>query len=181
MITADTVRYLASYIDHSADMTRDSLQFSPTFSNKKLLEVPLFPDDGFNPRSTIRVTVGMEMSGDESTGYDHNPRIGIVDGEHSNMFELSDGGHCSLYKGERHHVEPVSVPGPYKNITFHYELIFTPFYRYGTCSSTTENGGYLTSGVFSNQLDFTKGLNLVVFGDGSSDMYKFYYFLVETL
>ena len=180
MITADTVRYLASYIDHSAAIVHDSLLFSPSTSNQKLLVVPLFTDDEINPRSTIRITVGMEMSGDESTGYNHDPRVGIADGAHSNAFELSDGGHCSLYKGEKHHTGPINLP-PYKNVTFHYELIFTPFYRYGTCSSTTESGGYLSSGTFYNQLDLAKGLNFVVFGDGSSDLYRFYYILIETL
>lgn len=182
MVTAETVRYLASYIDHSATIVHDALQFTPTSSNEKLLVVPLFPGDEINPRSTIRVTVGMEVSGDESTSYNHDPRVGIADGEHSNLFELSDGGHCSLYKGEKHNVGPISMPGPsYKNVTFHYELIFSPFYRYGTCSSTSESGGYISSGTFYNQVDLTEGLNFVVFGDGSSDMYRFYYFLIETL
>ena len=180
MITSDTVRYLASYIDQSATLYKSYIKFGSGYQDEKLLEVPLMTEGQVNPRSTIRVTVGLEDSsgGSAIVDTDNSPRVGIEDGVYSNVFELKDAGTCHLYSGEKHHEGPMAVDSV--NVTAQYELIFTPFYRFGACSSA-KNGGYVSSGVFKSQIDLTKHMNLVVFRSDAHEEYSFSYFLVEII
>ena len=57
-------------------------------------------------------------------------------------------------------------------------MVFDPIHNFGTCST---NNGFSTNGKFSNHVDPSKGLSLVVHRDHAEEEYNFHYFLVEFL
>ena len=61
-----------------------------------------------------------------------------------------------------------------------FTFLFSPFYKYGACSSA-QDGGYLNVGTFNNQVDPTTGLNLVVYRNHAAENYQFHSFLIEIL
>ena len=67
-----------------------------------------------------------------------------------------------------------------RRVSPQFTLLFSPFYKYGACSSA-QDGGYLNVGTFNKQVDPTTGISLVVYRHDASEQYKFNYFLVETL
>ena len=67
-----------------------------------------------------------------------------------------------------------------RRVSSQYTLLFTPFYKYGACSSA-QDGGYLNVGTFNKQVDPTTGLSLVIQRSGALERYHFNYFLIEIL
>ena len=61
-----------------------------------------------------------------------------------------------------------------------YTFLFTPFYKYGACSSA-QDGGYLNVGTFNKQVDPTTGLSLEILRTDALEQYHFNYFLIEIL
>lgn len=129
-----------------------------------------------DPRSTIRVTVGLKP---HTPIVNSDNRISITDGTNSNTFIIRDRDNypntaCYPFLGTH---ENVQVPSgtPQAN---QYEFLFKPFHRYGVCSSA-QQGGYVNPGRFNNQLDISKGLDLVIQRDHKGETYNYYYFIVE--
>ena len=58
-----------------------------------------------------------------------------------------------------------------RRVSPQFTFLFSPFYKYGACSSA-QDGGYLNVGTFNNQVDPTKGINLVIHGD--NDLHENY-------
>ena len=122
------------------------------------------------------MTVGLTpVSGDS------DPRIGISDGVNENKFIIADAGNyatsppCYVHKGI-HENNLVTT----RTASSQFTLLFSPFYKYGACSSA-QDGGYLNVGTFNNQVDPTNGLNLEVYRQHAPEQYKFSYSLVEIL
>ena len=60
-----------------------------------------------------------------------------------------------------------------------FTFLFKPAERFGACSSA-QQGGYVNVGLFNNQLDLSKGINLAFYrGNERHEDYYFYYALVE--
>ena len=67
-----------------------------------------------------------------------------------------------------------------RRVSPQFTFLFTPFYKYGACSSA-QDGGYLNVGTFNDQVNPTMGINLVIYRSGAHEQYRFRYFLIEIL
>ena len=117
----------------------------------------------------------------EPVSGDSDPSIGISDGVNTNTLIIWDKGNyniyppCSILEGS-HEDNRVTT----RRVSPQFTLLFSPFYKYGACSSA-QDGGYLNVETFNNQVDPTNGLSLEVYRQHALEQYKFSYFLVEIL
>ena len=176
LITPGNVRYLANFIDSSTTIGSRSIRFGSRTANEKLLQVPIAAAGELDAHASIRVAVGLTpVSGDS------DPRIGISDGVNLNKFVIVDTHNyatlppCYVTDGTRENKLVTT-----RRVSSQFTLLFSPFYKYGACSSA-QDGGYLNVGTFNNQVDPTSGLNLVIYRSGAHEQYRFRYFLVEIL
>ena len=154
------------------------MQFSnPAGGYNKLLEVPLADPMQLDRHATVRITVALQPS-----RADHDPQFGLSDGTKQAMFALMDPSNyvnhspCYVRSGSHDNVlVPTSTPPPAE-----YTLLFNPYLGYGSCS-TAQVGGYVNTATFSNILDYSKALNLIVYSDNDRESYVFKSILVEFL
>ena len=98
-----------------------------------------------------------------------------------NRFRIVDIGNygsdtpCGILEGS-HENNRVTT----RRVSSQFTFLFSPFYKYGACSSA-QDGGYLNVGTFNKQVDPTTGLNLVIQRSGALEQYQFNYFLIEIL
>ena len=176
LITPGNVRYLASFIDSSATIDTRSIRFGSGTANEKLLQVPIAAAGELDAHASIRVTVGLTpVSGDS------DPSFGLSDGSNENKFFVVDAGNyrssppCYVIDGS-HENKRVRT----RTVSPHFTFLFSPFYKYGACSSA-QDGGYLNVGTFNKQVDPTNGLSFVVYRNHAPENYRLHYFLVEIL
>ena len=150
-------------------------------TQEKLLEVPLVAAGEFDPRTTVRITVGLDPTA-ANAGTDVDHIIGLTDGNNENLMRISDTAnlnqgvrYCLLdnSQSENPPLGVIEVPGVVTSL-------FQPFYRYGACS-TANNAGYTNVGTFNTQLDISNGISFTVSGDNEPESYRYYYFLIEML
>ena len=67
-----------------------------------------------------------------------------------------------------------------RRVSSQFTFLFSPFYKYGACSSA-QDGGYLNVGTFNKQVDPTTGLSLLIQRGDALEQYQFNYFLIEIL
>ena len=178
LISADTVRFYASFIHSIATITDKTIQFGAGYSNAELLRVPLAAPGELTPDAIIQITVGINPP-----NADNDPIVGITDGVNRNQFQLvehgrpSTTGHqnpCEIYGGS-HNGRSAPRGNP---VAGQYVLLFDPLHRFGSCST---NNGFATDGKFNSQVDASKGLSMVLHKSSSNEQYTFHYFLVEYL
>ena len=139
--------------------------------------MPIAAPGELNPQAMIRITVGMNPP-----VADNDPFVGITNGVYRNQYQLVEDGRslggsynpCEIYQGS-HNGRLAPLGNPVAGV---YVMLYDPIHRFGTCSTNT---GFATAGKFSNFVDASKGLSLVVHRDASSEQYTFHYFLVEFL
>ena len=162
-MTPDNIRFFASFLHPSADIQERVISFGPTTTIEKLLEVHLGEID---PKATISITVALNKSHPNTLGTDSDLRVGISDGTTDNLQFIFDVNNyvnlppCQPLNGEHDNVlvsNGTQVPAIFK-------LIFFPFYKYGACE-TAQEGGYINTGTFNNQIDTSKPLSLRVYSD----------------
>ena len=177
LISPDTVRYHASFIDSSVTINDLTIHFGTGHTGEELLRVPIAAPGELKPHSLIRITVGLNPPSS-----DNDPKVGISDGSYRNQFFLveyaashySTVNPCRVYNGAQN-----GRSGPAGNpIAGEYSLLFDPEHRFGSC---TTNNGFNTDGKFIQQIDTSKELNLVVHRDSGTQQYTFHYFLVEII
>ena len=146
-------------------------------ANEKLLEVSLGEVD---TRATIIITVGLDNSHPNTPTVDSDFNIGISDGTTQNLQHIVDINNYPDYppcralnadQDNRLVSNGTKVPAVIR-------LIFTPFYKYAACE-TAQEGGYVNTGTFNDQIDTTKPLLLHVQRDGAGEQYFIRYFKVE--
>ena len=130
--------------------------------------------------SSIRVTVAFD---NPTSGVDHDPRISLTDGTNKNQFRIRDTNSysteppCELWGATNQEsttiISDSRVP---HQVTF----LFSPSTKFGACY-TAHDGGYVTAGVFDDQLVLSDGLSLQINRDVAAQTYTFLYFLVEFL
>ena len=152
------------------------MQFTASSSDIKLMEVPLAGPMQLDRYVTVRITVSLKPA----TG-DSDPGFGLTDGTNQTRFSLVDTSNyidhspCyvhPLFGTHDNILVPASTPPPAE-----YTLLFNPYLGYGQCS-TAQVGGYVNTATFS-QLDFSKGLSLIIHADGVGESYTFKSILVE--
>ena len=175
LISADTVRFYASFIHSSATITDKTIQFGAGSHQEELLRVPIAAPGELTPDAMIRITVGINPP----SGADNDPGVGISDGVNRNQFWLVEhgggsGNPCELYQGSLNgRTAPLGNP-----VAGTYVLLFDPLHRFGSCSS---NNGFASDGKFNNRVDASKSLSMVLYRDTGSEQYTFHYFLIEFL
>ena len=177
LLTPDNIRYFASYLHSSVDIQDRVIHVGPGSLNEKLLEVPLGEID---PRATIIITVGLDKSHPNTPGTDSDINVGISDGTTDNTQYIVDANNygslppCRPINAEHDDVL-VSSGTPVPAIV---KLIFTPFYKYGACE-TAQEGGYINTMTFNDQIDTSKPLFLRWFRDNAGEEYFVHFFDVE--
>ena len=178
LITPSNVRYLANFIHSGATIDSQSIRFGSGRGNEKLLQVPIAAAGELDAHASIRITVGLTPASGDS-----DPGIGISDGVNVNRFIILDTSNynnyapCYIFPTEGSQENKLVTT---RRVSPHFTFLFSPFYKYGACSSA-QDGGYLNVGTFNKTVDPTNGLSFVVYRNNAPEQYKFSYFLVETL
>ena len=173
-LTPDNIRYFASYLHTSVDIQDRVIHVGPGTEQEKL------PLGEIDPRATIIITVGLDKSLPNTPGVDSDLRIGISDGTTDNVQFIVDVNNYVDNSPCR------PLPGVHDNILVSsgtqgpatVKLIFTPFYKYGACE-TAQEGGYINTGTFDDQIDITKPLFLRWYRDHAGESYFLHYLRVE--
>ena len=176
-LTPDNIRYFASYLHTSVDIKDRVIHVGPGTQQEKFLEVPLGEID---PRATIIITVGLDKSHPNTPGTDSDLHIGISDGTTDNVQIIVDVNNYNTVSPCRPstgvHDNTLVSSGTQGPAT--YKLIFTPFYKYGACE-TAQEGGYINTGTFDDQIDTTKPLFLRWYRNHAGESYFLHYLRVE--
>lgn len=176
MIRADNVRQVCSYYDNSLTTDR-KIKFGTGSSYEKLLECPLPRIEDIH--ATVRMTVAIDPP--TPTHFtDRDPYVGLTDGTKLNRIVLYNRGHstsCVLDNASEQ--DNTRVPSN-SAVPSYYTLIFTPYPCYGACY-TAQNGSYMNTGWFRDQMVMTKPLSLVVYRQNSHEQYSFNFIIVEIL
>lgn len=187
LINGGNVQGLSSFIHSSYTTDGRNMRFVPGTAYEMLLEVPLVGMGQLNMDTTIRITVGRSRLPQNPLVTDNEPRVGLSDGNTVNDFHLEDPVNydstppslppCKPVAGI-HDNTLVSNNSPLPN---QYTLLFKPYSKYGACY-TAQDGGYVNTAEFTNQMIITQPLSLVLHGgDEPNEGYTFHYFLVEIL
>ena len=176
LVEPDTVKFYASFIHSSATITDTTIQFGAGTDHEEILRVPIAAPGELNPRAMIRITVGMNPP-----VADNDPIVGITDGVNRNQYQLVLDGRSSIS------VNPCSIRAGTQNgrtaphgdpVAGTYVMLYDPIHRFGSCST---NNGFATAGKFTDFVDASKGLSLIVHRHNDYELYTFHYFLVEFL
>ena len=138
--------------------------------------MPIAAPGELNPQAMIRITVGMNPP-----VADNDPAVGITDGVYRNQYYLVEHGSSTInlnpcnIRGGAHNGRSAPHGNPVAGV---YVMLYDPIHRFGTCSTNT---GFATAGKFTDFVDATKGLSLVVHRNNAAETYTFHYFLVEFL
>ena len=157
-----------------------TIHVGPGAAEEELIRVPLAAPWELDPNSSLRITVGLIPI---NPAVDSDPMVGLSDGVTMNCFKLHDQTNYGAYS-PCNLVDPSSddnrpVPSSSQQ-PMQYVLMFEPFHRYGACY-TAQGGGYVNTGTFANQLDISKGVDLVVLRNNQPEQYNFLYFIVEKI
>ena len=143
--------------------------------------MPLIPAGRFTRNDSIAVQITAVMNGSMLNERDRDPEVGITDHTTINMFRIHD---IYNYPGYPPCV-PLSASGMLQRtvpngrpIPDQFTFLLKPAERFGACSSE-QQGGYVNVGIFNDQLDLSRGINLQIRKEDSPEDYLFYYFLVE--
>ena len=177
-LTPDNIRYFASFLHPTISVQDRVIHFGAgTVTNEMLLEVPLGEVD---TRATIIITVGLDNSHPNTPTVDSDFTIGISDGTNKNLQYIVDITNypnlapCYPTNGDQDNrlvSTGTKVPALFR-------LIFTPFNRYAACE-TAQEGGYVNTGRFNDQIDTTKPLLLRVQRGDVGEQYFIRYLRVE--
>ena len=122
------------------------------------------------------------MNGGMLNSGDRDPIVGVTDGSMENTFWIVDINNYPVHApcfpiGATGALPKTFSTGP---VPDQFTFLFKPAERFGACSSAI-HGGYVNVGIFNNQLDLSRGINLQIRKPESHEDYLFYYLLVEIL
>ena len=175
----------ATFISTLATFNDTSIYFAPGNGGQRLLEVPLIPAGRFTRNESIAIQITAVMNGGMlNTRRDRDPIVGVTDGSTTNLFRMHD-----INNYVQHNLAPcipLSASGVLTKsfrsgpVPDQFTFLLRPAERFGACSSAI-HGGYANVGIFNNQLDLSRDINLQIRKHSTSEDYLFYYFLVEIL
>ena len=172
----------ATFISSLASFNDTGIYFGPGAGGQRLLEVPLITAGKFTRNESIAIQITAVMNGGMlNVRRDRDPIVGVTDGSSINVFRIHDiNNYPSLAP-----CIPLSASGALSKtfrsgpVPDQFTFLLKPAERFGACSSAI-HGGYVNVGIFNNQLDLSRGINLQIRKHSTSEDYLFYYFLVET-
>ena len=170
----------ATFISTVTSFNDTSIYFGPGAGGQRLLEVPLITAGRFTRNDSIAIQITAVMNGSMLNERDRDPIVGITDGSRINVFRIND---INNYPSSPP-CFPASASGTLSKtfstgpVPDQFTFLLKPSERFGACSSAI-HGGYVNVGIFNNQLDLSRGINLQIRKEDSYEDYLFYYFLVE--
>ena len=171
----------ATFISTVTSFNDTSIYFGPGAGGQRLLEVPLITAGRFTRNESIAIQITAVMNGGMlNTNRDRDPIVGVTDGSRTNVFRIHDINNYPnlapcIPLGASGTLSKTFSTGP---VPDQFIFLLKPAERFGACSSAT-HGGYVNVGIFNNQLDLSRGINLQIRKHHSSEDYLFYYFLVK--
>ena len=142
--------------------------------------MPLISAGTFARNESISIQITAVMNGGMlNTRRDRDPHVGVTDGSTTNVFGIADINNypttpCGLSSASG--MIWKTSTGPVPDL---FTFLLKPAERFGACSSA-QQGGFVNVGIFNNQLDLSRGINLFIRRDNEYfEDYLFYYFLVE--
>ena len=180
LITPRYAQNHATFISTLASFNDTGIYFGPGRGGQRLLEVPLIPAGRFTRNDSIAIQITAVLNGGMLNQRDRDPDVGVTDGSTINMFRIHDTSNypglppCVLISASGTLQKTLST-GP---VPDQWVFLLKPAERFGACSSAM-HGGYANLGIFNNQLDLSRGINLQIRKEDSPEDYLFYYFLVE--
>ena len=179
LLTPYNIEFYATFLSSVAELIMNGrvIYFGPGPTEETLLEVPIGQID---PHATVVITVGLEPSHPNTPGVDSDPRVGIIDGTGENAFNILDVNNynqfspCQVNNGNDDDTRV--TPGTLASATI--KLTFSPFNKLGICE-TAQDGGYINTATFEEQIDITKPLFLNLRRGNANEVYYFHYFNVE--
>ena len=142
--------------------------------------MPIIPAGRFTRNDSIAIQITAVLNGGMLNQGDRDPDVGVTDGSTINMFRIHDTSNypglppCILISASGT-LQKTLRTGP---VPDQWVFLLKPAERFGACSSAM-HGGYVNLGIFNNQLDLSRGINLQIRKEDSPEDYLFYYFLVE--
>ena len=180
-ITPRYAQNQATFISTVVNFSDTSMYFGRGGSNRTLLEVPLIPAGRYTINSSISIQITAAIDGAMlNARRDRDPEVGVTDGSMENLFVIHDVNNYPTYAPCLHRsatrtLTKTFTTGP---VPDQWVFLFKPAENFGACSSAL-HGGYVNVGIFSNQLDLSRGIKLRIKQHGAHEDYRFYYFLVE--
>ena len=182
-ITPRYAQNQATFISTLTSFNDTSIYFGPGNGGQRLLEVPLIPAGRLTRNESIAIQITAVMNGGMlNTRRDRDPIIGVTDGSTTNLFRIHDIDNyvnqnfapCILLSASG------ALPKSFRTgpVPDQFTFLLRPAERFGACSSAI-HGGYANVGIFDDQLDLSRGINLQIRKEDSPEDYLFYYFLVE--
>ena len=170
----------AAFISTVTTFNDTGIYFGAGRGGQRLLEVPLIPAGRFTRNESIAIQITAVLNGAMLNQRDRDPDVGVTDGSMINMFRILD-----IYNYPRlPPCIPLSASGTLRKtfstgpVPDQWVFLLKPAERFGACSSAI-HGGYVNVGIFNDQLDLSRGINLQIRKEDSREDYLFYYFLVE--
>ena len=178
-ITPRYAQTYATFISTVTSFNDTGIYFGPGRGGQRLLEVPLIPAGRFARNDSIAIQITAVLNGGMLNERDRDPIVGITDSSRINVFRIFD---INNYPARP--CIPLSASGTLSKtfrtgpVPDQWVFLLKPAERFGACSSAI-HGGYANVGIFNNQLDLSRGINLQIRKEDSYEDYLFYYFLVE--
>ena len=179
-ITPRYAQQHATFVSTVVRFNDTGIYFGPRSIGEKLLEVPLISAGTFTRNESITIQITAVMNGGMLNSGDRDPYVGVTDGSTTNMFVIPDINNYPVAP-----CFPISASGTIPQtsnigpVPDRFTFLLKPAERFGACSSA-QQGGYVNVGIFNNQLDLSRGINLRINRDNEiHEDYLFYYFLVE--
>ena len=179
-ITPRYAQNQATFISTVTTFNDTGIYFGAGRGQQRLLEVPLIPAGRFTRNESIAIQITAVLNGGMLNQRDRDPIVGITDGSRINVFRIND---INNYPSSPP-CFPASASGTLSKtfstgpVPDQFTFLLKPAERFGACSSAI-HGGYVNVGIFNNQLDLSRGINLQIRKEDSYEDYLFYYFLVE--
>ena len=172
----------ATFISTVASFNDTGIYFGSGRGGQRLLEVPIIPAGRFTRNESIAIQITAVLNGGMLNQRDRDPIVGVTDGSTTNLFQIYD-----IHNYVSHNLppcRPISASGRLSKtfstgpVPDQFTFLLRPAERFGACSSAI-HGGYVNVGIFNNQLDLSRDINLQIRKADSIEDYLFYYFLVE--
>ena len=180
LITPRYAQNHATFISNVTTFNDTGIYFGTGSHRQRVLEVPIISAGRFTSNESIAIQITAVLNGGLLNQRDRDPHVGVTDGSMINLFWITDVLNypvhppCILINASGT-LPKTFTTGP---VPDQFTFLLKPAERFGACSSAL-HGGYVNVGIFNDQLDLSRGINLQIRKDAYYEDYIFYYFLVE--
>ena len=176
----------AEFTNNYTSYTATSITFGAGSTiNRRLFKLPLISGGLLSSDANIvvKITVGLD---NDIRSSDSDPKFLISDGEYGVGFEFREESsiHCRSVEGIVGDTLALSprqggtVFAANDQLPEEFVVTLAPSRKWGSCFSSIANG-LLSPATYDQDINLNERLWLEVYGEGSSEQYKFNYIIVE--